>query len=150
MAPIAPRQPRSRSARDLAALRLLPRDNLARIRANVRKNCAPGRLAYSGWAGLDPAVESPVSKTTTQTKTRTEVAKTRIEVDVAVRQANLTSEEEKVLRMHYGIGIAPDAELQAHAAVADTQTQIAAIEQKAIAHARRQQAVIERLRRIDG
>jgi hypothetical protein len=84
-----------------------------------------------------------VSKTTTQTKTR-------IEVDVAVRQANLTSEEEKVLRMRYGIGIAMDAQLQAHTAVADVQSQIAAIEQKAIAHARRQQAVIDRLRRIDG
>ena len=85
-----------------------------------------------------------MSKTTTQTKTR-------IEVDVALRQANLTSEEEKVLRMRYGIGMAADAQIEAHTAVnADVQAQIAAIEQKAISHVRRQQAVIDRLRRIDG
>ncbi len=85
-----------------------------------------------------------MSKTTTQTKTR-------VEVDVALRQANLTSEEEKVLRMHYGIGMAADGQIEAHAAVTtDAQAQIAAIEQKAVANARRQQAVIDRLRRIDG
>ena len=85
-----------------------------------------------------------MSKTTTQTKTR-------IEVDVALRQANLTSEEEKVLRMHYGIGLAADGQIEAHAAAnADVQAQIAAIEQKVIGHVRRQQAVIDRLRRIDG
>ncbi len=85
-----------------------------------------------------------MSKTTTQTQTR-------VEVDVALRQANLTSEEEKVLRMRYGIGMATDGQIQAHTAVnADVQAQIAAIEQKAIGHVRRQQAVIDRLRRIDG
>ncbi len=85
-----------------------------------------------------------MSKTTTQTKTR-------IEVDVALRQADLTSQEEKVLRMRYGIGMAADGQIQAHTAVnADVEAQIAAIEQKAIGHVRRQQAVIDRLRRIDG
>ena len=85
-----------------------------------------------------------MSKTTTQTQTRTEV-------DVALRQANLTSEEEKVLRMRYGIGMAMEGQLQAHTAVTtDVQAQILAIEHKALAHARRQQAVIDRLRRIDG
>ena len=85
-----------------------------------------------------------MSKTTTQTRTR-------VEVDVAIRQANLTSEEEKVLRMRHGIGMAADAQIVAHTAVnADAQAQIAAIEQRAIGHVRRQQAVIDRLRRIDG
>jgi DNA-directed RNA polymerase sigma subunit (sigma70/sigma32) len=85
-----------------------------------------------------------VSKTTTQTKTR-------IEVDVALRQANLTSEEEKVLRMRYGIGMAPEGQIEARTAInAEAQAQIAAIELKAIGHVRRQQAVINRLRRIDG
>lgn len=84
-----------------------------------------------------------MSKTTTQVTTR-------VEVDVALRQAQLTSEEEKVLRMRYGMGMAPDALLQAHTAVTtDAAAQIEALEKKALAHVQRQRAVIDRLRRID-
>lgn len=85
-----------------------------------------------------------VEKTMTQTQTR-------VEIDVALRKANLTSEEEKVVRMRHGIRMAPDGELTAHTLVSvEASAQIAAIEQKAIAHSRRQQAVIARLRQIDG
>ena len=93
-------------------------------------------------AGASPAVEQIVKKTTTQTITKTEV-------NVAIAHANLTSEEEKVLRMRYGIALEPDAALATHATTAQGLAQLEAIEKKALLHARRQHAVIERLRRID-
>lgn len=87
-------------------------------------------------------MEQIVKKTTTQTITK-------VEVDVAIRHANLTSEEEKLLRMRYGIALAPDAALAVHTASVAGLAQMEAIEKKAVEHARRQNAVIERLRRMD-
>lgn len=82
-------------------------------------------------------------KTTTQTVTK-------VEVDVAIRRAELTNQEEKVLRMLHGIPMAHEAELQTHAGVtAQTRAQLEALEHKAVDALRRQRAVIDRLRKID-
>jgi DNA-directed RNA polymerase sigma subunit (sigma70/sigma32) len=85
---------------------------------------------------------------------------TRTEADVAVRTARLLNEEEKVLRMRYGIplgtGVALEACGQEHAATRDA---LVAIEQRVKAHLAqagvthgvdlaRRAAVIERLKKM--
>lgn len=88
----------------------------------------------------------------TQTTTRT-----RVEVDVALRQARLTSEEEKVLRMRYGIPIdaAAPLESQAEAATPAVRAELMALEQRAVmansavdVDPLRRAAIIDRLRRM--
>lgn len=88
----------------------------------------------------------------TQTRTRT-VIRTRSAFDEALRHANLTAQEEQVLRMRYGIS----ADLHAPLAYADADdaalhAQLSAIEQKVLAHLRgsvdagRREAIIDRLK----
>ena len=92
-------------------------------------------------------------------KTRTETrVHTRIEADVALRQVGLADEEEKVLRMRYGIPLDPSAVLeqrgQAHV---ETRAALAQIEQGALAHLQaagvdvaRRATAIARLRKLGG
>ena len=90
------------------------------------------------------------------TKTRTStVIRTRTEADVALRQAQLSSEEEKVLRMRYGIAMDASAPLQGHEpSQPEVAAQLAAMEQRNLAQltdrvdATRRAAIIERLRRM--
>lgn len=91
-----------------------------------------------------------MSKTKTETRVRT-----RTEADVAIRTARLTDEEDKVLRMRYGISLAADAPLELRGQENDeTRTTLERIEQRAIAasqqgvDAARRNAVIARLRRM--
>ncbi len=46
-----------------------------------------------------------------RTKTQT-VVRSRVELDLALRQVQLTAQEENVLRMRYGVALAADAPLQ--------------------------------------
>lgn len=46
-----------------------------------------------------------------RTKTQT-IVRTRVELDLALRQVQLTAQEENVLRMRYGVPMAADAPLQ--------------------------------------
>ena len=97
------------------------------------------------------------------TKTRTTtVIRTRTEADVALRQAGLSSEQEKVLRMRYGIPLDEAVALQRHeAAQPEVAAQLREMEQRNWSHlsaadagmdstvdATRRAAIIERLRRM--
>lgn len=89
-----------------------------------------------------------------KTKTETRV-RTRTEADVAIRTARLTDEEDKVLRMRYGIPLAADVALELRGQDnEETRTALERIEQRAIeashkgVDAARRNAVIARLRRI--
>ena len=87
-------------------------------------------------------------------KTQTAV-RTRAEFDVALRQVQLTSLEENVLRMRYGIPLAEDDSLtfygEESAALAD---QLAAMERRALqavdatVDTQRLSSIIDRMRRI--
>lgn len=87
----------------------------------------------------------------TQTRTRT-VIRTRTAFDEALRTAELTAQEEQVLRMRYGISADPSAPLPFVDEDEATRAQLAAIEQKVIAHLRghvdasRRDAIIDRLK----
>ena len=88
----------------------------------------------------------------TQTRTRT-VIRTKTAFDQALRQANLTAQEEQVLRMRYGISAEPGAPLPfADADDAALHAQLSAIENKVIAHLKgqvdavRREAIIDRLK----
>ena len=71
----------------------------------------------------------PVSKTRTTT-----VIRTRTEADVALRNARLSSEEEKVLRMRYGIAHDEVAPLQSHeVSQPEVAAQLAELEQRTVA-----------------
>lgn len=104
------------------------------------------------------------TKTTNQTsnraptRTKTQVlVQTRADFEVALRTADLDSEEEKVLRMRYGIGLDPAAALEQRGQAQDETRQILAqMEQRAVAgvqaqaavDAPRRAAIIDRLRRM--
>lgn len=64
---------------------------------------------HAGFALADRPLrqEFDVSRTKTQT-----VVRTRVELDVALRQVELTAQEDNVLRMRYGVPMAADAPLQ--------------------------------------
>ncbi|MSP91905.1 MAG: hypothetical protein EXR79_08935 [Myxococcales bacterium] len=83
---------------------------------------------------------------------------TRTEADVALRQVGLADEEEKVLRMRYGIPLDPRAPLEARGqAHAETRTVLARMEHAALAHLQesgvdvaRRTTAIARLRKLGG
>lgn len=94
--------------------------------------------------------EIDVSRTKTQTSVRT-----RAEFDVALRQVQLTSLEENVLRMRYGIALAADAPLHFHGdESAELGEELAAIERRALqaldtkVDTQRLSSIIDRMRRI--
>lgn len=100
--------------------------------------------------------QAPAKATATRTRTQVEV-RTRAEFDVALRTAGLDPEEEKVLRMRYGVGLEPAAVLEQRGQDNDeTQKALAQIEQRAVAamqaqaavDAPRRAAIIDRLRRM--
>ena len=91
-----------------------------------------------------------MSKTKTETRVRT-----RTEADGAIRTARLTDEEDKVLRMRYGIPLAADVALEMRGQEnEETRATLERLEQRAVAasqngvDAARRNAVIARLRRI--
>lgn len=86
-------------------------------------------------------------------ETRTRVAtRERVITPSRIREAGLSSLEEKVLRMRAGIGLEPSAELEQHAvANPETMRRIEAIEREAVIKlgsghdARRKQSIIDQL-----
>ncbi len=89
-----------------------------------------------------------------RTKTQTAV-RTRAEFDVALRQVQLTSLEENVLRMRFGIALAADAPLHFHGEEsAELGEELAAIERRALqaidskVDTQRLSSIIDRMRRI--
>ena len=104
----------------------------------------------------NPNAASAVHRGQTRTKTQV-VVRTRAEFDVAIRTAGLDAEEEKVLRMRYGIGLDAAAVLEQRGQDSEESRQtLAQIEQRAVAgvqaqaavDAPRRAAIIERLRRM--
>jgi len=92
-------------------------------------------------------------------KTKTQVSvQTRTQADVALRSAGLYAEEEKVLRMRYGIPMDLQATLEMRGQDHDeTRAQLAQLEQRALAavtapqpgvDSDRRAAIIERLRKM--
>lgn len=90
-----------------------------------------------------------------RTKTET-LVRTRTEFDRALRQANLSAEEENVLRMRYGVAAADDMELSFRGAEQpELAAQLAEMEQKALAMLQNQRvddgrraSIIARMKRI--
>jgi hypothetical protein len=96
------------------------------------------------------ALELPVSKTKTTVEVRT-----KVEADVALRRADLTAQEEQVLRMRYGIAIDASAPLEMRGDDhAEARIQLEAMTRRALGAVQaevdtdRRDAIIERLRRM--
>lgn len=95
----------------------------------------------------------------TQTKTQT-VVRTRADFDRALREVALPAQEEQVLRMRYGIAVAPETTLEFRTSgVAATDAELVALERKALqaiqgagtgepVDAERRASIIDRLRRL--
>ncbi len=89
-----------------------------------------------------------------RTKTQT-VVRTRAELDLALRQVQLTAQEENVLRMRYGVPLAADALLQFRDPEAEAQrAELIDLERRAV-HAmdnrvdsQRLTSIIDRMRRL--
>lgn len=104
-----------------------------------------------------------MTKSKSQTTTLTTV-RTRTEADVALRQARLTSEEEKVLRMKYGIPLDMAVALEAPGLQTEARATLESLEQRALAGVQiqangsldsrgsvdslRRAAIIERMRKM--
>ncbi len=104
-----------------------------------------------------------MSKSKPQTTTHT-IVRTRTEADVALRQAHLTAEEEKVLRMKYGIPLDMAVALDAPGLQTEARAQLESLEQRALAGVQiqaqggvdsrgsvdslRRAAIIERMRKM--
>lgn len=94
--------------------------------------------------------EFDVSRTKTQT-----VVRTRAEFDLALRQVQLTAQEENVLRMRYGVPLAADALLQFRDPEPEAQrAELIDLERRAV-HAmdnrvdsQRLTSIIDRMRRL--
>ncbi len=100
---------------------------------------------------LGQHVECIVIRTKTETLVRT-----RAEFDRALRQANLSAEEENVLRMRYGVAAPDDAVLSFRGAEQpEVAAQLAEMEQRALAMLQNQRvddgrraSIIARMKRI--
>lgn len=89
-----------------------------------------------------------------QTKTQT-VVRTRVELDQALRRAQLTAEEENVLRMRYGVPLDPTAPLELRGqAQPEVRAQLALLEKQLLTPTTtdvdegRRATIIDRLRKL--
>jgi adenosylcobinamide amidohydrolase len=116
---------------------------------------APTNLTADRPAGRVLAREEPVvTKSKSHGTVTHTIVRTRTEADVALRQARLTAEEEKVLRMKYGIPIDPVASLEAPGLETDARVELEAMEKRATAavagsvDSGKRNAIIERMRKM--
>lgn len=105
-----------------------------------------------------------MTKSKTQATFTHTIVRTRTEADVALRQARLTAEEEKVLRMKYGIPLEASVSLEAPGLQTEARAELEAMERRTLAivtgnveaagvdsasiDARRRSAIIERMRKM--